>query len=77
MEKIAMGKQITIQVPMTITLNNLNSDEEEMIDIFAHKLIEADKEIRNANIFDGFEMRLSDSRMQIKDAIDQTKDQLI
>ena len=77
MEKFAMGKQITIQIPVTITINNLNADEEEMIDIFAHKLQEADREIRDAHIFDGFEMNLVDSRFHIKDAIEESGNQLI
>ena len=77
MNKIAMGKVITIQVPLTLRIENAGEEEEDMINIFAQKLKEADREVRESHIFDGFEMQLADSRLHIKDAIEESGNQLI
>jgi len=77
MEKTARKKIITIEIPLTIGINEDEINEEEMIDMFSQKLVEASEIVRESRIFDVFQMNLSDSRLHIMDELENTKDQLI
>ena len=77
MEKFARRKIITIEIPLTIGINEDEINEEEMVDMFSQKLIEAGEIVRDSRIFDVFQMNLADSRLHIVDELENTKDQLI